>query len=119
MAGEPAARGVSGGGAGSAASSLSGAGGAAMSAAVTRGVSRDEMFESKPEKKGKQKLKRWLLISGVPGASLLAPLALPTMFAAVTLVGTAVPKGWVMFWQVIAIVLWVTAVAGVLGVVGG
>jgi len=59
----------------------------------------------------------------VPGASLLALLALPTTFTAATLVGTRVPKGWVMLWQVIAIVLWTTAVTviatGVLSVVGG
>lgn len=104
-----------------ASSSGDGPGGAAVPAA-TRVVSRDEVLESKPEKKGQQKLKRWLVKFGVPGASLLAPLALPTMFTAATLVGTGVPKGWVMLWQVIAIVLWTTAVTvvatGVLSVVG-
>lgn len=78
---------------------------------------------SKPEKKGQQKLKRWLVKFGVPGASLLAPLALPTMFTAATLVGTRVSKAWVMLWQVIAIVLWTTVTTvvatGVLRVVGG
>lgn len=91
--------------------------------AATRVVSRDGVPESKPEKKGQQRLKRWLVKFGVPGASLLAPLALPTMFTAATLVGTGVSKSWVMLWQVIAIVLWTTAVTvvatGVLSVVGG
>jgi hypothetical protein len=90
---------------------------------ATRVASRDEVLESKPEKNGQQKLKRWLAKFGVPGASLLAPLALPTMFTAATLVGTGVPKAWVMLWQVIAIVLWTTAMTvvatGVLSVVGG
>jgi len=91
--------------------------------AATRVVSRDGVPESKPEKKGQQRLKRWLVKFGVPGASLLAPLALPTMFTAATLVGTGVSKSWVMLWQVVAIVLWTTAVTvvatGVLSVVGG
>jgi hypothetical protein len=91
--------------------------------AATRVVSRDGVPESKPEKKGQQRVKRWLVKFGVPGASLLAPLALPTMFTAATLVGTGVSKRWVMLWQVIAIVLWTTAVTGVatgvLSVVGG
>ncbi|WP_146855186.1 small multidrug efflux protein [Frigoribacterium faeni] len=65
-------------------------------------------FEPKPEKKGQKRLKRWLVRFGVPGASLLAPLALPTMFTAATLVGSGVPKNWVMLWQAVAIVLWTT-----------
>lgn len=60
-------------------SSLSGVDAAGMPAA-TRVVTRDDELESKPEKKGQQRLKRWLVKFGVPGASLLAPLALPTMF---------------------------------------
>lgn len=91
--------------------------------AATRVVPRDGVPESKPEKKGQHRLKRWLVKFGVPGASLLAPLALPTMFTAATLVGTGVSKSWVMLWQVVAIVLWTTAVTvvatGVLSVVGG
>ena len=86
-------------------------------------MSHDETLESKSDKKGQQRLKRWLVKFGVPGASLLAPLALPTMFTAATLVGTGVSKGWVMLWQVLAIVLWTTVVTvvatGVLSVVGG
>ena len=122
VAGAPGAGEVSDGGAGSEVSSSSGAGGAEVSGA-TRVVSRDEVPETKPEKKGTQRLKRWLVKFGVPGASLLAPLALPTMFTAATLVSTGVSKSWVMLWQVIAIVLWTTAVTvvatGVLRAVGG
>jgi hypothetical protein len=96
---------------------------AAGNPAANRVVTRHDVLESKPEKKGQQRLKRWLVKFGVPGASLLAPLALPTMFTAATLVGTGVPNSWVMLWQVIAIVLWTTVVTvvatGVSNVVGG
>lgn len=63
---------------------------------------------AKPESKGKQRLKRWLVRFGVPGASLLGPLAIPTHFTAATLVASGVPRGWVLLWQAIAIVLWTT-----------
>ena len=61
--------------------------------------------------KGRARLRRWMLRFGVPGASILAPLALPTMLTAAFFVGSGVPKMWVMLWQVIAIVLWTTAIA--------
>lgn len=63
---------------------------------------------AKPESKGKQRFKRWLVRFGVPGASLLGPLAIPTHFTAATLVGSGVARGWVLLWQGIAIVLWTT-----------
>lgn len=47
--------------------------------------------------------------SGVPGASILGPLALPTQFTSAVLVSTGVAKGWVLLWQGVAIVLWTTA----------
>lgn len=72
--------------------------------------------------KGRARLRRWLLRFGVPGASLLAPLALPTQLTAATLVASGVSKGWVILWQVIAIVLWTTlvtaAAAGVIQLLG-
>lgn len=75
------------------------------------------------ESKGKKRLRGWLNRFGVPGASLLAPLALPFSFTALFFVGAGVGKGWVILWQVISIVLW-TAVVTVsatlaLAVVGG
>ncbi len=77
----------------------------------------------KPRSKGRLRLERWLVRFGVPGASLLAPLALPTMLTAATFVASGVRKEWVILWQVIAIVVWtaaVTAVAtGILSVVTG
>jgi hypothetical protein len=78
---------------------------------------------AKPESKGRQKLRRWLDRFGVPGASLLAPLALPTHFTAATLIAAGVSTGRVIFWQAVAIVFWaalVTAAAlGLLTTVTG
>ncbi|MBX0301127.1 small multidrug efflux protein [Cryobacterium sp. 1639] len=63
---------------------------------------------AKKESKGRQKLNRWLVRFGVPGASLLAPLALPTQITAATLVASGIDKRRVILWQAIAIVLWTT-----------
>lgn len=84
----------------------------------------DEADEpQKPRSKGRLRLERWFVRFGVPGASLLAPLALPTMLTAATFVASGVRKEWVILWQVIAIVLWTAAVtaltAGILSVVTG
>lgn len=72
--------------------------------------------------KGREKLRRWLVRFGVPGASLIAPLALPTMLTAAFFVASGVRKEWVILWQVVAIVLWTGAVAaaatGLLTVLG-
>lgn len=62
----------------------------------------------KKESKGHRKLNRWLVRFGVPGASLLAPLALPTQITAATLVASGIDKRRVILWQAIAIVLWTT-----------
>jgi hypothetical protein len=79
-----------------------------------------DLADPKPESKGKKKLKRWLVRFGVPGASLLAPLALPTHFTAATLVGAGIGKGRVIFWQAIAIVLWASVLTAVAtGVLAG
>lgn len=72
--------------------------------------------------KGQAKLRRWLVRFGVPGASLLAPIALPTMLTAAFFVASGVRKEWVILWQIIAIVIWTGAVAaaatGVLALLG-
>ncbi|MBF4571181.1 small multidrug efflux protein [Herbiconiux sp. VKM Ac-1786] len=70
----------------------------------------------KPESKGVQRFKRFLVRFGVPGASILGPLALPTQFTSAVLVSTGVAKGWVLLWQAVAIVLWTTVTT--LGAVG-
>ncbi|WP_217616316.1 small multidrug efflux protein [Cellulomonas sp. GbtcB1] len=63
---------------------------------------------ARPESKGRQRLRRYLVRFGVPGASLLGPLALPTQLTAATLVASGVRKSWVLLWQAVAIVLWTT-----------
>lgn len=81
---------------------------------------------SKPEStrraKGQRRLGAWLSKFGVPGASILAPLALPTQLTAAFLVASGVKKQRVLLWQAIAIVVWTGAVAaaatGVLSLLG-
>jgi len=72
--------------------------------------------------KGREKLGRWMVKFGVPGASILAPLALPTMLTAAFFVASGVRKEWVILWQVVAIILWtgvITAAAtGLLAILG-
>ncbi|MGI6878072.1 hypothetical protein [Microbacterium sp. gxy059] len=45
---------------------------------------------------------------GVPGASILGPLAIPTPFASALLVAGGTPRGWVLLWQAVAIAIWTT-----------
>ncbi|MCS5732842.1 small multidrug efflux protein [Herbiconiux daphne] len=77
----------------------------------------------KPESKGVQRFKRFLVRFGVPGASILGPLAIPTQFTSAILVSTGVPKSWVLLWQAVAISLWTTLTTliatGVLALVEG
>ena len=61
--------------------------------------------------KGTKRLSAWLVRFGVPGASILAPLALPTQFTAAFFVASGVKKSWVILWQIVAIVLWTGLVA--------
>lgn len=60
--------------------------------------------------KGRARLMRWVVRFGVPGASLIGPLALPTQLTAATLVASGVSRNWVILWQVIAILLWTTLI---------
>jgi hypothetical protein len=63
---------------------------------------------TKPESKGRQRFNRWLVRFGVPGASLLGPLAIPTQVTAALLVGGGIPRRWVLLWQAVAIAVWTT-----------
>jgi hypothetical protein len=89
---------------------------------VTAVAEEDEDPQPDRRSKGRAKLRRWLVRFGVPGASLLAPIALPTMLTAAFFVASGVRKEWVILWQVVAIVLWTGAVAvaatGVLALLG-
>jgi hypothetical protein len=84
--------------------------GAGVGAPGSDGTNLSVEDDAKPESKGRTKLRRWLVRFGVPGASLLAPLALPTHFTAATLVASGIDKTRVLFWQAIAIALWTTLV---------
>ena len=69
----------------------------------------DESAEPpRPRSKGRQRFARLLDRFGVPGASLLGPLALPTQFTSATLVASGVGVSRVLAWQAAAIVLWTT-----------
>ncbi|MBO0607834.1 small multidrug efflux protein [Myceligenerans salitolerans] len=61
---------------------------------------------AKPESKGRRRFKKWLVRFGVPGASILGPLAIPTQFTSTMLVASGTPRAWVLLWQAVAIVLW-------------
>jgi len=67
-----------------------------------------EAIPEKQESKGRQRFKKWLVRFGVPGASILGPLAIPTQFTSALLVAGGTPRGWVLLWQGVAIVLWTT-----------
>ncbi|AZL11653.1 small multidrug efflux protein [Brevibacterium aurantiacum] len=64
--------------------------------------------EKKPESKGRIKFKRFLNRFGVPGASLLGPLAIPTQITSTILVSAGVKTSWILLWQGIAIAAWTT-----------
>lgn len=72
---------------------------------------RDEGGKPTRRTKGRKRLNDWMHRFGVPGASLLAPLALPTQLTAAFFVASGVKKSWVILWQVVAIVLWTGLVA--------
>ncbi|GAB2600648.1 small multidrug efflux protein [Pseudactinotalea suaedae] len=61
-----------------------------------------------PESKGRQRFTRWLVRFGVPGASILGPLAIPTQITSALLVAGGTARGWVLLWQGVAIVIWTT-----------
>lgn len=87
-----------------------------------RVVPEDEQEDTTRQAKGRTRLRRWLVRFGVPGASILAPVALPTMLTAAFFVASGVRKEWVILWQIVAVVLWTGAVAaaatGVLALLG-
>ncbi|WP_247828981.1 small multidrug efflux protein [Arthrobacter antioxidans] len=72
--------------------------------------------------KGQRRLQGWLSRFGVPGASLLAPLALPTQLTALFFAASGVRTERVLFWQAIAIVVWTVVISvlatGLVGVLG-
>lgn len=70
-----------------------------------------EPTPDQPLSKGRQRVHKWLVRFGVPGASILGPLAIPTQFTAAVLVASGSPRRWVLLWQAVAILLWTTVAA--------
>ncbi|MCQ1953893.1 small multidrug efflux protein [Arthrobacter sp. zg-Y238] len=68
----------------------------------------EETVPAKPVSKGRQRFMKWLVRFGVPGASILGPLAIPTQFTSAILIASGTPRGWVLLWQGVAIVIWTT-----------
>lgn len=76
------------------------------------GSSGTAVFEdpapARHETKGQQRFKTWLIRFGVPGASILGPLAIPTQFTSAILIAGGTSRGWVLLWQAVAIIIWTT-----------
>jgi len=68
----------------------------------------EEAAPAKPLSKGRQRLNMWVVRFGVPGASILGPLAIPTQLTSAIFVAGGTPRRWVLLWQAVAIVLWTT-----------
>lgn len=70
--------------------------------------SAEDAAPEKPLSKGRQRFNTWLVRFGVPGASILGPLAIPTQITSAILVAGGTPRAWVLLWQAVAIALWTT-----------
>lgn len=88
------------------------------SATLGAGTSARAETSPTPESKGRQKARRWLVRFGLPGASLLGPLAIPTPFTAAMFAASGFGKRRVILWQAIAIILW-TGVATISATIAG
>ncbi|MEU7778842.1 hypothetical protein [Micromonospora parva] len=88
--------------------SLVGVGRGAGARSSALGETYQETAATKPESKGRRRFNRWLVRFGVPGASILGPLAIPTQITSAILVGGGTPRRWVLLWQAISIVIWTT-----------
>jgi hypothetical protein len=67
--------------------------------------------ESKSRQKGRQRFTKWLVRFGVPGASILGPMALPSQVTSAILVAGGSPRAWVLLWHAVSIVIWTTVSA--------
>jgi hypothetical protein len=94
-----------------------GAVGRGAEGAVARGAA------ASAESPKRARFRRFVVRFGVPGASILGPIALPGHFTSAILVGSGVSKPWILLWQAISIVLWTTlttaVAAGALSLVAG
>ncbi|WP_319803458.1 small multidrug efflux protein [Planctomonas psychrotolerans] len=92
-------------------SATAGAGGTPESWGDERIAADQDAVPAEPESKGRRRVKGWLVRFGVPGASILGPLAIPTQITSSILIASGTPRGWVLLWQAVAIVLWTTVTA--------
>jgi len=88
--------------------------GARIRGAVVDRPGREPKLDAKPKSKGRERFGRLVTRFGVPGASILGPIALPTQFTAATFVASGVSVRWVLLWQAVAIVLWTALVTGII-----
>lgn len=87
----------------------------ARTAAVSRRDRRSGTpADAKPESKGRRRFRRYLVRFGVPGASLLGPLAVPTQITSAMLIASGTSRRWVLLWQAVAIVVWTTLTTTIL-----
>ncbi len=80
----------------------------APSGAASTVLTEERPEPQKPQSKGRERFARWVVRFGVPGASILGPLAIPTQFMSAMLVAGGTPKGWVLLWQGVSIFFWTT-----------
>lgn len=83
----------------------------AVTRRIAAGESEDVVLSSDDTRsvsKGRQRFQRWLVRFGVPGASILGPLAIPTQITSAILVAGGTAPRWVLLWQGVAILLWTT-----------
>jgi hypothetical protein len=86
--------------------SMVGVGGGGSRPGVDEGAVRTTV--ARAESKRRQRFNRWLVRFGVPGASVLGPLAVPTQITSAILIGMGIPPQRVLLWQAVAIVVWTT-----------
>jgi hypothetical protein len=77
-------------------------------AASTIDLAESEKPESASRQKGRAKFKKYFDRFGVPGASILGPLALPSQVTSAILVASGSPRTWVLLWHAVSIALWTT-----------
>jgi len=80
----------------------------AMGGGGTATATLTEAPAIKPESKGRARFRTFLVRFGVPGATILGPLAIPTQFIAGILVAGGTSRRWVLLWQAVAIAIWTT-----------
>lgn len=83
-----------------------GTGGSDPTQGEERAAAFDAAVSTKPDSKGRQRFKKWFVRYGVPGASLLGPLALPSQITSAILVAGGSPRSWVLLWHAVSIVAW-------------